>query len=106
MLHDPTLNNVYTKWKSQNKNSNLLIPVKIYRSDIEFYTPGKFNIDNDPEIQKGATYYWNPEIYFDGKEPVKIKYINRKHQGLVLITINGASDSDLIGTGRASYSVK
>jgi hypothetical protein len=105
MLHDPTLNNVYTKWKSKNKNSNLLLPVKIYRSNIEFYNPSKFDIDNDPEIQKGSTYYWNPEVYFNGKEPVKIKYLNLKHTGPVLITINGASVNNLIGTGRASYLV-
>jgi hypothetical protein len=106
MLHDPTLNNVYTKWKSQNKNSNLLLPVKIYRSNIEFYNPTKFDIDYDLEIQKGSTYYWNPEVYFNGKEPVKIKYLNLKHTGPVLITVNGASVDNLIGTGRAGYQVK
>ena len=103
---DPSLNNVYTGWKSQNKNSNLLSPINIYRSNIEFYSPDKFDIDNDPEIQKGSTYYWNPEVYFNGKEPVEIKYLNLKHTGPVLITINGASINNLIGTGRASYRVK
>ena len=108
MFHDATLNNVYTNWKSQNKNknSNLLLPVNIYRSSIEFYSPTKFDIDNDLETQKGSTYYWNPEVYFNGKEPVKIKYLNLKHTGPVLITINGASVNNLIGTGRASYLVK
>ena len=106
MLHDPTLNNVFTKWESQNKNSNLLLPIKIYRSNIEFYNPSKFDIDNDPEIQKGSTYYWNPEVYFNGKEPVKIKYLNLKHTGPVLITINGASVNNLIGTEKSSYLVK
>ena len=106
MLHDPTLNNVFTKWESQNKNSNLLLPIKIYRSNIEFYNPSKFDIDNDAEIQKGSTYYWNPEVYFNGTEPVKIKYLNLKHTGPVLITINGASVNNFIGTGKASYLVK
>jgi MG2 domain/TonB-dependent Receptor Plug Domain len=106
ILHDPTLNNVYTKWESQNKNSNLLLPFKIYRSNIEFYNPSKFDIDNDPEIQKGSTYYWNPEVYFTGKEPVKVKYLNLKHTGPVMITINGASVNNLVGTARASYLVK
>ena len=106
MVHDPSLNNIYTKWKSQNKNSNLLLPVNIYRSNIEFYSPDKLDFDNDPEIQKGSTYYWNPEVYFNGKEPVEIKYLNLNHTGSVLITINGASVNNLIGTGRASYRVK
>jgi hypothetical protein len=105
LLHDPTLNHVYTKWKSQNKNSNLLLPVKIYRSNIEFYNPGKFDIDNDPDIQKGSTYYWNPEVYFNGKDPVKIKSLNLNHTGPVLVIINGASVNNLIGTGRARYQV-
>jgi hypothetical protein len=105
LLHDPTLNHVYTKWKSQNKNSNLLLPVKIYRSNIEFYNQGKFDIDNDPDIQKGSTYYWNPEVYFNGKDPVKIKYLNLNHTGPVLVIINGASVNNLIGTGRARYQV-
>jgi hypothetical protein len=105
MFHDPTLNNVYTRWTPKN-NSNLLLPVNIYRPAIEFYNPGKFDIDNDPVIQKNSTYYWNSEVYFNGKEPVKIKYFNLKHRGTVLITINGASFNNLVGTGRASYQVK
>jgi hypothetical protein len=106
MFHDPSLNKLRTEWESQNKNDNLLLPINIYRSNIEFYSPSKFDIDNDPVIQKGSTYYWNPEVYFNGQEPVKIRYSNLKHLGPVLITINGASKNDLIGTGRASYLVK
>jgi hypothetical protein len=105
-FHDPSLNNVYTKWTPKNKNSNLLSPVNIYRSAIEFYNPNKFDFDNDPVIQKKSTYYWNPEVYFNGKEPVKIKYLNLKHRGPVMITINGVSFNNLVGTGRASYQVK
>lgn len=105
MFHNPTLNNPGAERKAKNKADNMLLPINIYRSNIEFYSPTKFDVDNDPVIQKGSTYYWNPEVYFDG-EPVKIKYINRKHQGPVLITINGASVNNLIGTGRASYWVK
>ena len=106
MFHNPTLRNLGAERKSKNKADNMLLPINIFRSNIEFYSPTKFDIDNDPIIQKGSTYYWNPEIYFDGKEPVKIKYINRRHTGPVLITINGASVNNLIGTGKASYWVK
>jgi hypothetical protein len=105
MFHDPTLNNAYTKW-TPNKNSNLLLPVNIYRPAIEFYNPTKFDIDYDQIIQKNSTYYWNPEVYFNGKEPVIIKYLNLKHKGPVLITVNGASFNNLVGTGRARYQVK
>ena len=106
MFHDPSLNKLRTEWESQNKNSNLLLPINIYRSNIEFYNPTKFDVDYDPVIQKGSTYYWNPEVYFNGKDPVKIKYLNLIHRGPVSITINGASVNNLVGTGRASYQVK
>jgi len=45
-------------------------------------------------------------VYFDGKEPVKIKYLNLKRRGTVSITINGVSFSDLMGTGKASYLIQ
>ncbi len=105
-FHDPTLNRVSAEWKSKDKNDNLLQPIKIYRSNIEFYNPTKFDVENDPAIQSGSTYYWNPEIYFIGKEPVKIRFSNLVHHGPVLITINGASLNNLVGTGKASYRVK
>lgn len=106
MVHDPSLNNVFTKWAPKNKNNNLLSPVNIYRSSIEFYNPTRSDFDYDPGIQKKSTYYWNPEVYFNGKEPIKIRYLNLKHRGPVLITINGASLNNLVGTGKASYQVK
>lgn len=102
---DRTLNNHPSEWKSQNKN-NMLLPINIYRSNIEFYNPTKFDIENDPVIQRGSTYYWNPEVYFNGKDPIKISYLNLNHKGPVLITINGVSVNNLVGTGKASYRVK
>jgi len=106
MFHDPTLNRYNAEWKSKDKNDNLLQPIKIYRSNIEFYNPTKFDVENDPVIQSGSTYYWNPEVYFNGKNPIKISYLNLNHKGPVLITINGVSVYNLIGTGKASYRVK
>jgi hypothetical protein len=105
MFHDPTLSKLRAEWKSQNKLDNMLLPINIYRSNIEFYNPTKFEIDNDQAIQSRSTIFWDPEIYFDGKSPVKIKYINLKHHGPVIITINGVSFNNLVGTGRANYRV-
>jgi hypothetical protein len=106
MFHDPTLNKLRTQWKSQNKNDNLLLPISIYRSEIEFYCPTKFDVDNDQTMQKASTYYWSPEVYFNGDGPVKIRYLNLKHQGPVLISINGISTGNLVGTAKASYRVR
>jgi TonB-dependent SusC/RagA subfamily outer membrane receptor len=102
---DPKLMKVRTDWKLQHNKDNMLLPIIIYRPYKEFYSPTKFDVDNDPMVQSRSTFFWESEVYFDGKEPVKIKYNNLKHQGPVIITVNGASVDNLVGTGRASYLV-
>lgn len=100
---DPGLMKIHTKWILQNKKDKMLLPISIYRPDIEFYIPTKLDIDFDPMLQSRATIFWESEVYFDGKDPVNIKYTNLKHSGSVLITINGVSFNNLAGTGSASY---
>jgi hypothetical protein len=100
------LANISTDWKSQNKSNNLLTPINIYRQKVEFYNPSRSEIEDNLIFRDRTTVYWNPEVYFNGKDPVKIKYLNLKNTGQVLITINGASVNNLIGTGRASYQVR
>jgi hypothetical protein len=106
VFHDPTLTKVRTEWKSQNKNDKILLPVNLYRGYVEFYSPTKFDIDYDPRFQNLSTIYWNPEIYFNSNNPVKIKYTNLRHHGPVKIIINGISTGNLTGSGKASYIVK
>jgi len=96
---------IRTDWKLQHNKDKMLLPISIYRPGKEFYKPAKFDIEKDPEIQRRSTIYWESEVYFNGKEPVKIKYLNLKHHGPVIITINGASVNNLVGTGRAKYMV-
>lgn len=103
--NDPAIMKLRNKWILQNKKDNMLLPINIYRSNIEFYTPTKHDMDIDPMLQNRSTIFWNSEIYFDGKTPVKIKYTNLKHQSPVIITINAVSANNLIGTGRTSYQV-
>lgn len=95
-----------TKWVSQNAKDKMLVPIDIYRKTIEYYNPTKLDNDADPIIQNRATILWESEVYFDGEEPVKIKYTNLNHNGPVVININGVSVSNLIGSGRASYLVQ
>jgi hypothetical protein len=102
----PGSSKIRTDWKSQNKSNNLLTPINIFRQNVEFYNPSRSEIEDNLVFKDRATFYWNPEVYFNGKEPVKIKYLNLKYTGTVLITINGTSVNNLIGTGRASYRVK
>jgi hypothetical protein len=101
-----SLANIRTDWKSQNKSKNLLTPLNIFRQNVEFYNPSRSEIEDNAIFRDRTTIYWNPEVYFNGKDPVKIKYLNLKNIGPVLITINGASVNNLIGTGRAIYPVR
>ena len=103
---DPNLAKIRTKWISQNRKDKMLVPIDIYRKTIEYYNPTKFDLETDPILQSRATILWESEVYFDGKEPVKIKYTNLNHNGPVVITINGASVNNLVGTGSASYMVE
>jgi hypothetical protein len=100
------LANIRTDWKSQNESNNLLTPINIFRQKVEFYNPSRSEIEDNQDLRDRTTFYWNPEVYFNDEEPVKIKYLNPKHTGPVLITINGASVNNLIGTVRESYLVK
>jgi len=103
--NDPNLMRIRNDWKLQHKKDKMLLPISIYRPYIEFYNPTKAEIAIDPLLQTRPTIFWDPEIYFDGKTPVKISYTNLNHHGSVLITINGVSFNNLVGTGRASYQV-
>ncbi len=94
-----------SKWNTQARNGNMVKPLQVYRPVVEFYLPAKPEADVDPVLQSRATIYWDPEVYFSGKEPVKIKYNHLKHNGPIVITINGVSVNNLIGTRRSSYQI-
>lgn len=97
--------NIRTDWKMQNKSNNMLVPINLYRPNIEFYNPVRAEIESDPAFNGRATIYWNPEVYFDGKNPVHIKYVNPLRSTSLLININGVSLDNLVGTTKVSYRV-
>jgi hypothetical protein len=99
----PGLSKIRTDWKTQDKNNNMLVPIKLFRPNIEFYNPTRSEIDNDPALKGRATVYWNPEVYFDGKKPVQIKYINPLRSARMIITINCVSLNNLLGTVKTGY---
>jgi hypothetical protein len=103
---NPDLKSYHTKWIAQNHNDKMLLPITLYRPAVEFYNPTKQQLENDQMLQNRATILWEPELYFNGKEPVRIKYTNLKHEGPVVITINGVSVNNLMGTGRGRYLVQ
>jgi hypothetical protein len=101
----PGLSKIRTDWKSQDKNNNMLVPIKLFRPVIEFYNPGRSEIESDPALKGRATVYWNPEVYLDGKNPVEIKYMNPLRSSRMIITINCVSLNNLVGTAKVSYGV-
>lgn len=102
---DKNLLKIRTEWKLQHTNDKMLIPINIYRSNKEFYTPAKLENENDPVFRNYSTVYWNSEVYLDGENPAKIRFSNLRRTGPVRITINGVSAHDLIGSASASYIV-
>jgi hypothetical protein len=95
--------NIRTDWKTQDKSNNMLVPIKLFRPNIEFYNPTRSEIESDSALKGRATVYWNPELSFDGKDPVRIKYINPVRSARMIITINCVSLNNLIGTAKAGY---
>ncbi len=103
---DPNLTRVRTKWNLQNSNDKMLRPINLYRPTVEFYNPSKVELESNPLFQGRPTIFWQSEVYFGGKEPVKIKFTNLKRKGPVVITVNGVSVDNLVGSGRGRYVVE
>jgi hypothetical protein len=103
---NPNLVKNRIKWMAQNSNDKMMVPISIYRPEVEFYNPTKVELANNPLLQNRATIFWQSELYFGGKDPVKIKIPNLKHRGPVVITVNGVSVDNLVGSGRGRYIVQ
>jgi alpha-2-macroglobulin-like protein len=97
------LANIRTDWKTQDKSNNMLMPINLFRPNIEFYNPTRSEIESDPALKGRATVYWNPEVYFDGQYPVKIKYLNPLRDAKMRIVINGVSLNNQVGNQTDSY---
>lgn len=105
---NPYLLKLQADWKIKHSKDKILLPIRIYRTNVEFYNPTKAEVDINPKLQHTPTIFWKQEIYCDGQTPVIIKYPNLKNvkqDKTVIITINGISPNNMAGTGRASYKV-
>jgi len=91
----------------QNKKKNdLMRPVRIFRTEIEYYVPTKEEVAYKPELQGRSTILWKNEILLDGKGPAKIKYPNNINPGTVMVTVNGVSITNNVGSKSFKYFVK
>jgi hypothetical protein len=102
---DPSLQKARTEWKLQHSDNKMLLPVSLFRTEKDFYSPSRSEIEIDPILRSRATIFWDPQVYFNGKDPVHLRFTNLMHQGPVIVTINGASTNNLVGSGKACYQV-
>ena len=87
-------------------NNNLAKPIRIFRSEIEFYVPTKEQVQLIPEYHNRPTLYWNNELIIDGSGPVKINYPNNLKTGTVIVNINGVTFDNVPFSSTTKYSVK
>lgn len=80
--------------------------IQLFRPEREFYNPPKEVIENDPAYWVRPTLYWNPEVFYDGRNPVKIKYVNHRKKGRVFIIVNGVTAEGEPVYGLSKYKIK
>jgi len=80
--------------------------IQMYRARREFYNPPKAVIENDPKYWIRPTLYWNPEVFYDGRKPVKVKYVNHRRKGTVFIIANGVTVEGEPVYGVSKYQIK
>ena len=85
--------------------NDLAKPIRIYRSEIEYYVPEKEGQDQKSDCPVRPTIFWRNEIIMDGTEPKKIKYPNNLKNGRILIIINGVTFNNNPFSGIFSYAV-
>jgi hypothetical protein len=90
---------------SSEKN-DLAKPIRIFRSEIEYYIPEKEEVTSNPEFSFRPTLLWAGDLISDGSGPVKIKYPNNLVKGTVIVMINGVSFTNMIGSNRYTYKIK
>jgi hypothetical protein len=79
----------------EDVKNDLAKPIRIFRSEIEFYTPKKEEVQFDPEFQFRPTLLWKNELILDGIGPVKLVYPNNLVRGTVIIIVNGVSFNNI-----------
>ncbi|MBN2814800.1 MAG: carboxypeptidase-like regulatory domain-containing protein [Bacteroidales bacterium] len=98
---DPT----YKKYPN-TRTDDLMKPVRLFRTEIEYYIPTREEIQAIPEFQNRPTLYWKNEVFLDGTGPVTIRYPNNIVRGTAMVIVNGVSFSNCIGSKRYRYILK
>ncbi|HNW57264.1 MAG TPA: hypothetical protein PKM69_05785 [Bacteroidales bacterium] len=78
-------------------NDNLMRPVRLFRTDTEFYIPKKETTDILSD-SLNSTLLWMNEVYIDGTGPVKIRFPKSRTNGTSMVFVNGVSFTNRIGS--------
>jgi hypothetical protein len=95
-----------TNEMDERLSGDLVKPITIYRSSIEFYNPPKEEINDNPEYWLMPTIYWDHNIFLNGEAPTIINYTNHLKKGTVFILINGVSFENQPAVGFLSYIIR
>jgi hypothetical protein len=93
------------EYQRDNIKTDLAKPIRIFRSEIEYYIPEKEQVASDPEFQFRPTLLWKTDILLDGSGPVIIQYPNNLVRGTIMIFVNGVSFTNNLGTKSYKYSI-
>ena len=85
---------------------NHLKQVTLFRTEVEFYIPTKEEVELIPEYQFRPTILWKDSVYLDGTGPVKFNFPNNMRKGTVMVSVNGVSFTNLVGSNSCTYEVK
>lgn len=80
--------------------------IRLFRANTEFYNPPELVIENDPAYWIRPTLYWNPEMFYDGSNPVEVSYFNHRKDGTVYIITNGVTISGDPVSGMYRYRIR
>ena len=100
------LNGIIDPNEESETGNEFLKYIRLFRSEVEYYIPTKEQVESVPEYQFRPTLLWKSDVYLDGSGPVKLSYPDNIGNGTAMIFVNGVSMTNLVGSGRGSYSVK
>lgn len=93
----------YADKKNAMTKTNLLDSVRIFRSEEEFYFPKEKDWLSNPNFKLKPTILWQDDIIIKNNSSFKISIPNNLIKGTLMITVNGVSDVNNMGS--SSYKV-
>jgi hypothetical protein len=88
------------------KNDDLMKPVNLFRTEIEYYIPKKEEVDTILRLRHRPTLLWMNEVFIDSDESVKIRYPNNMTKGTIMVIVNGVSFTNNVGSNSYKYKIK